>query len=338
MTLLLYWQVRRKDYMEGVTMYRLRALLYCVSLLMGLIQINAQTTEQTIWDAAGSGDIKALRAEIKKGTDVNGELPGAGVTPLVTAVASNQPKAVRMLLKAGADPNKQSQDGGTALHAAAFVGSDKTAAELINGGADIFAQNFNGQMASDLMELGWPTTQYVADMLSLELNEDEVKSGREAIGKLFEKETAKRAKTDPWVALYSGNEKAMKRHVRKMEDLNVQQSDFGITPLSIAALFGYTSIVEILLDGGADPNATNRNLATALHATAVMGNADIVQLLLNRGATRDLRDEGGGTAKDATSLDWMATEALAGALSVPFEFDKVTNRKKVVIELLSSSE
>lgn len=319
-------------------MHHLRKFLYVVPFLMSCIQVNAQSEEPNIWTAAAEGDIKLLRAEIAKGVDVNQEVPGVGITPLVAAIIGNQPKAVRTLVRAGADANQASQDGNTPLHVAAFLGYDKVAKELVKGGGDIFGRNFEGQTPFNTLELDWPTTEYIAGFLNLEVVEEEVKSGREAIGEIFEKETAKRARTDPWIAVFAGDERAMKRHVRRMDDLDVLHDDLGTTPLSIASLFGYTSIAEMLLKAGAEPNARNRNQSTALHGAALMGNADIVKLLLDKGADTSVLGEGNASALDLANLDWMTTEAIAGALSVPFDFDSVTAGKKAVIELLTDSD
>lgn len=319
-------------------MHHLRQFLCVVPLLLGSFQLNAQTEEQNIWTAAAEGDIKLLRAEIAKGVDVNLEVPGVGITPLVAAIIGNQPKAVRTLIRAGADANKASQDGNTPLHVAAFLGYDKVASELVKGGGDIFGSNFEGQSPYDTLELDWPTTEYIAGFLNLEVVEAEVMSGREAINKIFEKEAVKRARKDPWIALFIGDERAMKRHVRKMDDLNVLHDELGATPLSIASLFGYTSIAELLLKAGANPNTRNQNQSTALHGAALMGNADIVKLLLDHDADTSIVGEGNTTALDLANLDWMTTEAVAGALSVPFDFDSVTAGKKAVIELLTDSD
>ena len=318
-------------------MRQLRFGVLCLPLLLWTVQLSAQTEEQNIWKAANDGDIKTLRAEIKNGADVNQPAPAVGATPLVFAIFSKDPKVVKFLIKAGADVNRPRQDGNRPLHVATFMGYDKVVAELIKGGADIFAGNANNEPPSNILALDWQTTEYVASMLSLTVDEQEVTSGRKAIKKLFEKETASRARTDPWIALTSGNERAMKRHIRKMKDLNAQQPEIGVTPLSLAALYGHTTIAEMLLKAGADPNATNVNQSTALNAAAVFGHADIVKLILDHGGDASLRDETGGSALDAASLDWMSTEAIAQLFSMPLDFDQVTTGKKAVVELLTTS-
>ena len=58
----------------------------------------------------------------------------------------------------------------------------------------------------------------------------------------------------------------------------------GTTALMVAAGNGHVETVRILLDWGANPNATDLSGWTALHAAAYRGDPAILQLLLDRGA------------------------------------------------------
>ncbi len=70
------------------------------------------------------------------------------------------------------------------------------------------------------------------------------------------------------------------------------------TPLSLAAMKGYTEIVATLLTHGATVNATGPSGRTPLHWAALKGYLDIVQLLLAHGADIHIRDELGRTPVD----------------------------------------
>src|SRR5207248_2566669 len=60
------------------------------------------------------------------------------------------------------------------------------------------------------------------------------------------------------------------------------------TALTTAASRGYTRIVQLLLAGGADPNAKGSFGFPPLTAAAMNGHADIVNLLLDKGADSNL--------------------------------------------------
>lgn len=67
----------------------------------------------------------------------------------------------------------------------------------------------------------------------------------------------------------------------------------GDTALHLAAAGGYTPVVGILLDAGADVDAVNGIGQTALHNAAWEGHTDTVALLLKRGAQADIQSQDG---------------------------------------------
>ena len=69
----------------------------------------------------------------------------------------------------------------------------------------------------------------------------------------------------------------------------------SIGALSIAAANGHTEVVELLLDGGADPNKASPKDQTPLHVVTAIGYPRIVKLLIDRGAKVNNADENGAT-------------------------------------------
>jgi len=78
-------------------------------------------------------------------------------------------------------------------------------------------------------------------------------------------------------------------------DPNVREDDKGATPLHVAAEYGYSEIVEVLLEHGVDPNIRDKYGDTPLHYAAVFGNSKVVEVLLERGADPNIRDKYGLT-------------------------------------------
>ena len=78
----------------------------------------------------------------------------------------------------------------------------------------------------------------------------------------------------------------------------------GMSPLCVAATWGYDEIVRQLLDAGCDPNVRNQDgvCGTALHAAACQEHGKIIHLLLQAGADGTLADAEGRTACDFASI------------------------------------
>jgi ankyrin repeat protein len=64
---------------------------------------------------------------------------------------------------------------------------------------------------------------------------------------------------------------------------------FGWTPLHIVAKRGHTYMAKMLIDRGADINATKNDGMTPLHLAALNGNIQVVILLLKHGASNFIR-------------------------------------------------
>ena len=76
----------------------------------------------------------------------------------------------------------------------------------------------------------------------------------------------------------------------------------GVSPLCAATIWGYESIVRMLVDAACDPNMRNGDRSTALHAAACQENGKLIHLLLQAGADATLQDAEGRTASDFASV------------------------------------
>lgn len=140
---------------------------------------SAQTAEWNVWVAAATGDLAMLDATLAAGADLNAPDPTFGVTPLAWAALEGRTDAADALLRRGADVEARNWDGSTALHSAAFMGRDGVAAALLRAGADPNARNDNGETPLDSAKASAEVTAFIAGLLQLTYDEEEVRRGRE---------------------------------------------------------------------------------------------------------------------------------------------------------------
>lgn len=138
-----------------------------------------------IWSALLAGDISAVRAALQAGADANA-LGADGSPPLVFAATNSNPELAAAILAAGGDVNMPNQtNGATPLHAAAFLGHAEVARLLLDKGADKDAMSNDGMTAMQMTELDWPTTEYIAGMLEIAVEEEAVMAGRAKIAEML---------------------------------------------------------------------------------------------------------------------------------------------------------
>jgi hypothetical protein len=136
-----FYAIGNKDY---VTMKSL--------ILNGLSNINepAQGGATVLHFLAERTDPKWVEWAINQGADVN-VVDYLGITPLFIASYIGKFKNVHMLLKHGASPNVQDEDGNTALHTNSLeTGNPKITEILLQYGADPTITNNEGQTALDI--------------------------------------------------------------------------------------------------------------------------------------------------------------------------------------------
>ena len=83
---------------------------------------------------------------------------------------------------------------------------------------------------------------------------------------------------------------------------NPNGSERRPTPLSGAAVAGFTEIVAVLLKYGANPDHPSDSLSPALHYAAFAGWVEITRMLIDAGARVDAVDQDGKTILDRMSV------------------------------------
>ncbi len=154
-----------------------------------------------LWDAASVGDVEAIERQLDAGADINARHPAKGSTPLIVAALLGHVDAVRVLLDRGADVNARGDDKGTALISAAFVGRTEVVELLIERGAKIDLRNKHESSALDAARVEWELTQEILTQIAVVIDDEELKTGREATIEVLKAHGAKDKEDEGWVVV-----------------------------------------------------------------------------------------------------------------------------------------
>ncbi len=181
-----------------------------------------------------------------------------------------------MLLAAGADVDAHGQDGWTPLHVVACEGHLKAMMTLLDRGAIRRAPDRRGMTP---LHVAANSGRRAATALLLDQDVDVDVRTREFVPP---KGTPRYSLTTSTIFGWAG------WHIGgKVEK--------GQTPLHRAAFWGFSEVVELLLDRGADVNAVDARLQTPLHLAVARGGKHSAKILYARGADLALRDDQGRT-------------------------------------------
>jgi len=146
-------------------------------------------------DAAVQGNVAAIRQHVAAGSNLDARNPQSSATPLIVAAAFGQTAAAKALIQGGANLNLGDKDGGTALHAAAFLCHPEIVQALLEAGADKAARNNAGATALESVEAPFELVVGIYDLLGqvlgpagLTLDYDRIKAERPRIARLLKGE------------------------------------------------------------------------------------------------------------------------------------------------------
>ena len=89
-----------------------------MSVALLVLFFGAVATQGSIFDAVGSDSMDLIKQALKDDPGALDQTGPGGQSPLMNAVLMGKPKAVKYLLKKGADPSVPEKDGYTPMHGA----------------------------------------------------------------------------------------------------------------------------------------------------------------------------------------------------------------------------
>lgn len=145
--------------------------------------------------------------------------------------------------------------------------------------------------------------------------------------------------TELLAAARAGNLKGIKKLLASGTKVDATDNA-DVTALFVAALFGQTEAVKLLLDKGADiKRAKGAEDSTALHAAAFLCHADTVSLLIEKGADINARNERFETPLDVVSAPWTEElgefyTGLARAIQLKVNLGRIKTTRPEIAALL----
>ena len=305
-----------------------------VPMINNVGKLSELKKANTIWGAAQKGDINSIRQHLAEGVDINGK-DDKQATPLHWSAVYGQTDATEFLIEQGADVNGKDGAGSSPLHWAAFLGQPETVQLLIEKGADVDARNDNGDTPLDSTKADRGTTQFIAGLLEIDINIEQVITDRPRIAAMLGGENPKFEERNEsiWGAAQKGDINSIRQHLAEGVDIN-GKDDKQATPLHWSAVYGQTDATEFLIEQGADVNGKDGAGSSPLHWAAFLGQPETVQLLIEKGADVDARNDNGDTPLDSTKADRGTTQFIAGLLEIDINIEQViTDRPRIAAML-----
>eukprot|EP00729_Bicosta_minor_P027079 gene27079-7333_t len=103
-----------------------------------------------------------------------------------------------------------------------------------------------------------------------------------------------------------GDVPAILKSLKEGADVNCKDSEYGNTPLIIAAMYGKGAAVTTLVENGASLDLQNRFGSTALYLASNNNYPSIVKYLVGLGANLSIKTSFGETALDIATGDGNA--------------------------------
>ena len=191
-----------------------------------------------------------------------------GCTPLIYAAENGHDNCLELLIKAGADVNRQ-KVGKTALSAAAENGENKCVDMLIEAGADVNPKKFIGET---ILMLAVEHEKCVESLIKAGANVNASCAGRNGT-----------SITATYYAAEFGYDKSLRLLLEAGADVN---GAFGNTASLLLGAVGNGNLecAGLLIEAGADVNKTDHQGITPLIGAAFQGSYECLEMVIDAGA------------------------------------------------------
>lgn len=233
--------------------------------------------------ASTAGHLEIVEVLVDHQADVEAQSERTKDTPLSLACSGGRYEVVELLLNRGANKEHRNVSDYTPLSLAASGGYVNIIKLLLSHGAEINSRTGSKLGISPLM-LAAMNGHAAAVKLLLDMGSDinaQIETNRN---------------TALTLACFQGRHEVVSLLVDRKANIE-HRAKTGLTPLMEAASGGYVEVGRVLLDKGADVNATPvpSSRDTALTIAADKGHIRFVELLIQRGALIDVKNKKGNS-------------------------------------------
>nr|XP_014277376.1 uncharacterized protein LOC106681543 [Halyomorpha halys]XP_014277377.1 uncharacterized protein LOC106681543 [Halyomorpha halys] len=269
------------------------------------VKFKNETGHTNLHISASKGELKAVKALVSKGTDIEA-LTNDSWTPLHFAASQGHKDIVEFLVQKNANVNAKTSNQETPLHLASANNRAEVVEILLKNDAEINAE-MNPDCMSSLYVASRAGHLEVVELLvngDASLNERDCGSynltplqvaalnGRVSVVKFLSRHGAdidardSAGNTALYIASWNGDNEMAKTLIELGANLRLRIGKVGFTALHAAAWKGHTTTVQLLLQGGTEPNSRDNSYATPLHWVTTL---EVAKVLLNHRASVDAR-------------------------------------------------
>lgn len=246
-----------------------------------LIQIAQFYHEPQIISVINSGEVAQVQVPANQSSSGNSAKPQSKLAnshQMIEAAEEGDLDKVKELVEKRSDPNSQDEDSGiTPLIQASLFGHVEVVKYLLQHGANPNIKDEYGSTALDSAVHNEP--QLNKDVTAInEIVKSLISAGANVNHVVNGVHVGSTVLID---ASNNGYSDVVKMLLEAGADPNITD-DYNNTPISLASNAGYTEIVKVLLEHGANPNVKDSSGKTPLNYAEEHGYSEIIQLLLKK--------------------------------------------------------